>query len=75
VHPKSLQRNFTRLGTSFQEIRDKVRRERALEILDRDSSALNEEIAELLGFSSAASFSRAFKRWTGVTPTEFRKNR
>ena len=74
VHPKSLQRTFTRLGTSFQEVRDKVLREKALEILDKDRSALNEEIAELLGFSSAASFSRAFKRWTGVTPTEYRQN-
>ena len=74
VHPKSLQRTMSELGTSFQEIRDKGRRERALEIIDSDRSAPNEEIAELLGFSGATSFSRAFKRWTGVTPTEYRRN-
>jgi AraC-like DNA-binding protein len=74
VHPKSLQRTLARLGTSFREIRDEARRQKALEILGKDTSVLNEEIAELLGFSSNASFTRAFKRWTGVTPTKFRQN-
>lgn len=75
VHPKSLQRTLTQMGTSFQEIRDKVRRQKALEFLTEGKPALNEEIAEALGFSSAASFSRAFKRWTGVSPSDFRKSR
>ena len=74
IHPKSLQRTVSDLGTSFQEIRDKVRRERALDTLKSKVSIENEELAEALGFSSAASFSRAFKRWTGVSPTEFRGN-
>ena len=74
VHPKSLQRTLARLGTSFHEIRDKVRQQRALELMVSDKSRPNEDIAEALGFSGAASFSRAFKRWTGVTPTEFRQN-
>ncbi|MCE8514877.1 helix-turn-helix domain-containing protein [Ruegeria pomeroyi] len=72
VHPKSLQRTFTWLGTSFQKTRDNVRKQKALEILGSERSMKNEEIAEMLGFSNAPSFSRAFKRWTGVTPTEFR---
>ncbi|MFC3615637.1 helix-turn-helix domain-containing protein [Lutimaribacter marinistellae] len=72
VHPKSLQRTFTWLGTSFQKTRDNARKQKALEILGSEQSTRNEEIAEMLGFSNAASFFRAFKRWTGVTPTEFR---
>lgn len=74
VHPKSLQRTISGLGTSFQEIRDKVRREKAMEILTANKQASNEEIADALGFASAASFSRAFKRWTGSSPSDFRQS-
>lgn len=74
VHPKSLQRTLAGFGTSFQEIRDNLRREKALEILSANKTALNEELAEALGFSSAASFSRAFKKWTGAAPSEYRKD-
>lgn len=74
VHPKKLQRTLARLGTSFQEIRDKVRRKKALELMASGECILNEEFAEALGFSNAPSFSRAFKRWTGVSPADFRKN-
>lgn len=72
VHPKNLQRTFSRMGMSFQKIRDKVRREKALEILRKNKALQNEDIAEALGFSSAGSFSRAFKRWTGQSPTQYR---
>lgn len=72
LHPKNLQRTLARLGTSVTEIRDNARQKRALEILAMNKLTSNEEIAESLGFSSAASFSRAFKRWTGVTPSEYR---
>lgn len=74
VHTKNLQRTLGRLGTSFQEIRDKARLKKALELMASGESTLNEEIAEALGFSSAPTFSRAFKRWTGVSPADFRKN-
>ncbi|MTI42438.1 AraC-like DNA-binding protein [Roseibium hamelinense] len=73
VHPKSLQRLLAELGTSFQEIRDEVRRQKALDLLSQSQPASNGEIADALGFSSAASFSRAFKRWIGVSPSDFRK--
>jgi AraC-like DNA-binding protein len=39
---------------------------------DQDTSIT--EIAFLLGFSESSAFSRAFKRWVGVTPSEYRKN-
>jgi AraC-like DNA-binding protein len=73
VHPKGLQRTLARLGTSFQELRDKVRREKAMEILSENKHGSNEEIADALGFANAASFSRAFRRWTGSSPSDYRR--
>jgi AraC-like DNA-binding protein len=74
VHPRNLQRTLVGLGTSFQQIRDEARRKKALELMASGEPPLNEQIAEALGFSSASIFSRAFKRWTGVSPGDFRKN-
>lgn len=74
VHPKGLQRTLARLGTSFQEIRDNARRERALALLASDKPMSNEEMAEAIGFANSASFSRALKRWTGKAPMDYRKS-
>lgn len=74
AHPRNLQRTLVGFGTSFQQIRDKARQKKALELMASGKSLLNEQIAEALGFSSASIFSRAFKRWTGVSPADFRNN-
>lgn len=69
----SRQTLFRRLraeGTSFASILDKVRRELALQCL-RDEKLRVEETAYRVGFSDRASFARAFKRWTGLTPARF----
>jgi AraC-like DNA-binding protein len=59
---------------TFVGLLDEVRREKALCYLhDRDRSLL--EVAELLGFSELSAFSRAFKRWMGRSPQEFRSAR
>ena len=73
AHPRTVQRALRELGTSIAEIRDGARRERALELIASPVPVSNEDMAEMLGFSSAPSFSRAFKRWTGKSPSEFRK--
>ena len=73
VHPRSLQRLLKQLGTSVDEIRDSARRDRAMQFMRSSESVRNGELAELLGFSSAPAFSRAFKRWTGLSPSEFRR--
>jgi AraC-like DNA-binding protein len=59
-------------GTSFQQVIDEVRREVAVTHM-RGRRATIDEIAFLLGFEKPSSFHRAFKRWTGVTPGEFRR--
>ncbi len=67
---RSLRRALAQTGTSFQALLDQALRERA-EAKMRGGSKL-EEVAHELGFSDVRSFRRAFKRWTGRTPNEFR---
>jgi AraC-like DNA-binding protein len=70
---RSLQRRLKDEGTSFQAVREAVRRTLAQRYLD-DGLAIA-EISFLLGFSDPGAFLRAFKRWTGVTPAEHRAGR
>lgn len=67
---RSLQRRLGDEGTSFQEIRDSLRLDLAERFLQEDLSFA--EISFLLGFSEPSAFFRAFKRWTGRTPSERR---
>lgn len=73
VHPKRLQRTLAQLGTTFQEIRDTARYKTALMIMTTPPPRRIDEVAGAVGFSDAASFSRAFKRWTGQSPSSYRK--
>lgn len=59
--------------TSFHRLLETIRREKAQELLI-DSSMDLKLIAEILGFPATSAFHRSFKRWTGKTPREFRKN-
>ncbi len=68
---RTLARNLQKENTSFQEQVDLVRRDIAIDYLNSAGWSV-EEIAELLGYSSAANFGRAFKKWTGKTPSEYR---
>jgi len=55
---------------TFQQILDELRHKTALYCL-REQGASVKETARLVGFSEAAAFSRAFKRWTGSSPRAF----
>jgi AraC-like DNA-binding protein len=72
--PRTLQRKLQELGTSHNELLDTMRRQLAMRYLREDEMAIC-EVAYLLGFSESSSFHRAFKRWTGLTPKEFRSQR
>ncbi|WP_404364808.1 helix-turn-helix transcriptional regulator [Marinobacter sp.] len=56
---------------TFFDLLNEVRRERALHYLRERERSLA-EVAELLGFSELSAFSRAFKRWMGKPPAQFR---
>ena len=74
IAPRTLQRRLARGGMSWRSLIDLARRDVA-EALLRDASLSVAEIGYLLGFSEPSAFHRAFKRWLGVTPVEFRRPR
>ena len=72
VSQRSLQRKLKEQGISFTQLVENTRRELGLQYV-RDPQHSFNEIAFLLGFTEPANFSRAFKRWYGKTPTEYRQ--
>lgn len=71
VSTRTLKRRLAEQGTSFSEVLDEVRRQRALLLLDDRRLGLG-DVADRLGYSDVANFTRAFRRWTGRTPAAFR---
>jgi AraC-like DNA-binding protein len=72
LHRRTLDRRLQRHGVLYSELLDEVRHEVACQLL-RDTRLQVQQIAESLCYSSAANFSTAFRRWTGTTPTDFRR--
>lgn len=68
---RSMQRRLADAGTTFQQLRDRVRADIALKYL-RQSSLQAAQIAEILGYSEPAAFTRAFRRQHGLTPRQAR---
>ncbi|UVL29469.1 AraC family transcriptional regulator [Pseudomonas donghuensis] len=68
---RTLRRHLQELGSSYQQLLDELRFERAKQLLAEDQLPIY-RIAELLGFSETASFRHAFMRWSGVAPSHFR---
>lgn len=71
---RSLHRRLAQEGYSFRALDERVRRQLAEHLLS-DSALGLESIAHQLGYAEAASFSRAFKRWTGRPPLDWRRHR
>lgn len=69
---RTLQRALSAEGTTYQAVRDEVRRDLALSYL-RDPQRTISEVAFLIGFNDVAAFTRAFRRWTGEVPSVFRE--
>ncbi|MEJ2364582.1 MAG: AraC family transcriptional regulator [Deltaproteobacteria bacterium] len=69
---RTLQRQLQSDGTTFNTLLNEIRRDLAQKYL-RDQDTSMTEIAFLLGFSESSAFSRAFKRWIGVTPSQYRQ--
>ena len=67
----TLYRRLQNEGTSYQRIKDNIRREKAIELLiERDISV--DQVSDVLGYSEPRSFTRAFRKWMGVSPRQYR---
>jgi AraC-like DNA-binding protein len=67
VSERTLHRRLAAEGTTLRSLLDETRCALALEMVDEDRYPVK-EIASALGFSSARSLHRAYRRWTGTTP-------
>ena len=71
---RNLQRALHNDGTSYQKVLDHVRRDLAIDHLSNPATSAA-QVGFLLGFSEPSAFHRAFRRWTGASPSAFRENR
>jgi AraC-like DNA-binding protein len=74
LSPRTLNRRLAEAGTSFRMLCESVRRSRAESLLANPAVSLA-EISFMLGYHEQSTFQRAFKRWSGMTPGEFRTAR
>ncbi len=72
VSSRTLRRQLAAEGTRFQQLQDTVRHHRALDLLRRSLQMSIDEIAEHLGYSDPSNFSRAFRKWEGISPSAWR---
>lgn len=74
LEPRTLQRRLRDQRQSFADLQAHVRYRMAMQLLETSGEDI-ERISERLGFSDRRSFTRAFQRWNGMTPSEFRTRR
>ena len=72
MSPRTLKRKLAEHDTTFTQIRDDLRRQRALLLLDNRQLTIS-DIAAKLGYSELPNFTRAFRKWTGQTPLAYRE--
>jgi len=72
LSPQTLRRRLKEENTSYQEIKDNIRRDQAIYHLNRNDFSIN-EIAYRVGFTEPSTFHRAFKKWTNLTPGAYRQ--
>jgi AraC-like DNA-binding protein len=73
VSPRTLQARLEEEGTTFAAVVDGVRKERALALLGEHDLPIS-VIAVRTGFATPSAFTRAFRRWTGLAPSDFRRH-
>lgn len=73
MHRRTLMRRLDQRGTSFQEILDQVRFDVARQLL-RETQLSATAIGATLGYSESSAFTHAFRRWSGMSPSQWRRS-
>lgn len=73
ISERTLRRRLGQLDTSFRTVSDDARYAKARELLTRPDTTVA-EVAQAMGYSDARAFRRAFKRWSGQVPADFRQD-
>jgi AraC-like DNA-binding protein len=69
---RNLRRRLKEEDSSYQSIKDTLRQNHAMTLLNGKDMAIN-QIAREVGFNEPAAFTRAFKKWTGQSPRDYRE--
>lgn len=72
MHRRTLDRRLKQHGLDYRDVLESVKHDVACQLL-RDTHLPMQDIAEALQYTSAANFSTAFRRWTGMTPSAYRR--
>jgi AraC-like DNA-binding protein len=73
MHRRTLNRHLRTEGLAFRQVANEIRFEIACELLDSTDMALS-QIAAVLRYSELSAFTRAFRRWSGQTPSAWRES-
>jgi AraC-like DNA-binding protein len=73
MSPSRLQQKLAEQDTNFQDLLSNIRQSLALDYMGQSRLSIT-EISFLLGFSDTSSFTRAFRRWTGKSPRDYRRD-
>ena len=71
VSPPTLRRHLRKEGVSYQSLKDQLRRDAAVAYLSRPELSVS-AVSALMGFTDPSAFHRSFKKWTGLTPGQYR---
>ena len=71
--PRNLQRTLKQYGVSYRQVLDDTRKRYALSYLQSKHRSVG-EVSKLLGYNDTSNFARAFKKWTGLSPSQYRSH-
>ncbi|MEH6649329.1 MAG: AraC family transcriptional regulator [Motiliproteus sp.] len=69
--PRTLRRKLALEGVQYRQLKDQIRRDKAIRLLTRENLSIN-QVSQHTGFSEPAAFCKAFKKWTGTQPSLYR---
>jgi AraC-like DNA-binding protein len=73
MHPRTMQRRLVEEGTTFEKIKDEVRRELVRKLVERPDMPAFASVAGMLDYAEPSALTRSCHRWFGASPTELRR--